>query len=346
MFVPADVSHNFMFISPLPAKPKGTLGLRSVRLSVSPSVCPSIHQSVRISFPDFLPKRLQILTWFLACESITMIYRSKLSFVTLHWFLAKLRAFVFVNFSNQTVFWTFVYPKSLQILTWFLTCESVTMICRSSLSFFTLRWFLAKLQACDLVNFSNQTVFRTFFPKRLQILAWYLACKSITMIYRSSLSFVTLHWFLAKLRAFDLVNFSDQTVFRTIFLNACRYWPAFWHVSQSPRLTGRVRVSLCSIDLWRIYGPWTKYSSAVKQFSRLFFEMLADIWHCSQSPCFTDWVWVSLCSIDFWPKTLFFLNACRYWPDIWHVSQSPWITDRVWLSLHSIDFWRNQGPWT
>ena len=47
------------------------------------------------------------------------------------------------------------------------------------------------------------------------------------MTYRSSLSFVMLDWFLVKLRALDLVSFSDQTVFPTFFLKACRYWPDF-----------------------------------------------------------------------------------------------------------------------
>ena len=37
----------------------------------------------------------------------------------------------------------------------------------------------------------------------------------MTMTYRSSLSFNTLHQFLAKLQALDLVNFSDLTVFQT-----------------------------------------------------------------------------------------------------------------------------------
>ena len=32
-----------------------------------------------------------------------------------------------------------------------------------------------------------------------------------------------LHWFLAKLPALDLVNFSDQTVFHTVFLIAFRF---------------------------------------------------------------------------------------------------------------------------
>ena len=100
-------------------------------------------------------------------------------------------------------------------------------------------------------------VFRTFFPKRLQILTCFLACKSITMTFRTSLSFVTVHLFLAKLRALDIVNFSDQTVFWTFFLNACRYWPDFWYVSQSPWLSERVWVLLRSIYFWQNYGLWT-----------------------------------------------------------------------------------------
>ena len=47
------------------------------------------------------------------------------------------------------------------------------------------------------------------------------------------------------------------SVFQTFFLNACRYWTDFWHVSQSPWLTDRVWVSLRSIDFWRNYRPWT-----------------------------------------------------------------------------------------
>ena len=91
------------------------------------------------------------------------------------------------------------------------------------------------------------------FPKCKQVMTWFLACKSITMIYRSSLSFFTLHGFLAKLRALDLVQFSDQTVFRTFILNACRYWPVFWHGSQSSSFTDHFRVWLSPIDFWQNY---------------------------------------------------------------------------------------------
>ena len=107
------------------------------------------------------------------------------------------------------------------------------MFYRSRKSFVTLHWFLAKLLALKLSKFQRSSSFPDFFSKRLQILTWFLACKSITMFYRSSLSFVTLHWFWAKSRTLDLVNFSDQTVFCNCFLNARRYWADFWHVSQS-----------------------------------------------------------------------------------------------------------------
>ena len=133
----------------------------------------------------------------------------------------------------------------------------------------------------------KQFSFPDFFPERYQVLTWFLACKSITMIYRSSLSFITLHWFLAKLQALDIEQFSDQTVFRTFFLKACRYWPVFWHGSQSPCFTDQVRVSLHSIEFWRNYWPWNLANFRDQTVFRTFF-----------------------------------LNACRYWPVFWHVSQS------------------------
>ena len=87
------------------------------------SVCQSVRLSVHsISFLDFFPKCLQILSWFLACKSITMTYRSSLSFVTLYQFLAKLRALDLENFNFLDFF-----SKRLLILTWFLACKSVNM---------------------------------------------------------------------------------------------------------------------------------------------------------------------------------------------------------------------------
>ena len=191
-----------------------------------------------------------------------MIYRSSVSFVTLHLFLAKLRAFDLVNFSNQTVFRTL-----------FLNA------CRYRLDFWHVSqspWFTDQVWVllCSIDFWPNyrplteqSNSFPDFFPRRLQILTWFLACESFTMIYRSSLSFITLHWFLAKLQALGLVTCSNQTVFRTLFLNTGRYWPDFWHVSQSPWFTDQVWVSLRFIDFWPNYGP---FDSAIKQFSGLF----------------------------------------------------------------------------
>ena len=68
-----------------------------------------------------------------------------------------------------------------------------------------------------LIKFHGSYSFPDFFPERLQILSWFLACDQITMTYRSSLDVVKLHQFLAKLRALDLVNFTDETVFLTFF---------------------------------------------------------------------------------------------------------------------------------
>ena len=96
-----------------------------------------------------------------------------------------------VNFSDQTFFQTF-FSERLQILTWFLACKSITMFYRSSSSFVMLHWFLAKLLALKLSKFQESNIFTDVFPKPLQILTSFWACKSITMTYRSSLSFVML----------------------------------------------------------------------------------------------------------------------------------------------------------
>ena len=97
------------------------------------------------------------------------------------------------------------------------------------------------------------------------------------MIYRLSLIFVKLQQFLAKLRALDLVNFSNQTDFRAFFLNACRYCPGFWHGSQSPCLQIQFEFRYAPSFFGEITGLETYKISAMKQFSRLFFQTLADI---------------------------------------------------------------------
>ena len=69
------VIHNFSdLIGPLPEKPKGTLGLHSVRLSVRQSVLPSVSQQYQFSL--LFSKRLQILSRILTCKSITSLLKS------------------------------------------------------------------------------------------------------------------------------------------------------------------------------------------------------------------------------------------------------------------------------
>ena len=51
------------------------------------------------------------------------------------------------------------------------------------------------------------------------------------MSYRSSLIFILLWWFLPKLQALNLAKFTEIIVFRTFFLNACRYLHDFWYIS-------------------------------------------------------------------------------------------------------------------
>ena len=206
------------------------------------------------------------------------------------------------------------FSKRLQILTWFLAWKSITLFYRLSLSFVTLHRFLAKLQALDLVNFSDETAFRTFFlnPCRYWPDVWHVSqspwfTDQIWVSLRS-IDFLA----LAKLRVLDLVNFSNQTVFQTFFLNASRYWPDFWHVSQSPRFTDRVRIFLPSIDFWRNYRPST----------------ITDLVQFSDQTVFRT----------------FFLNASRHWPVFWHGSQSSCFTNQDRVSLRSIDFWWNYWP--
>ena len=94
-YFPSSSRQSFIWyiFSPVPAKPKWTLGLHSVRLSV--------HS---ISFPDFFLKRLQILTWFLACQLITMTYRSSLSFVTLSWLFGEITGLGLSKFQRSNSF--------------------------------------------------------------------------------------------------------------------------------------------------------------------------------------------------------------------------------------------------
>ena len=183
-----------------------------------------------------------------------MFYRSSLTFVTLHWFLVKSHTFDLVNFSDQTVFRTF-FSIRLQILTWFFGIEVGHHVLQTEFDFRYAPSIFGKVRDLGLSKFQWSNSFPHFFSVCLQILSWFLACKSINMTYRSSLTFFMLHWFLAKLRTLDLVNFSDQTVFCTFFLNACTYWADFWRVSQSSWLTDQVGVSLHLIDFSRNYVP-------------------------------------------------------------------------------------------
>ena len=215
------------FLSPLLAKPKGTSGLRSV----SPSVLPSVCQSISISFPDFFPKCLQILTWFLAWKSITIFYRSSLSFVTLHWFLAKLLPLKLSKFQWSNSFSDFFFKACK----YWPDFQHVSQSSWLKIAFdFHYTPIFGEITDLGLSKFQRSNSFLQFFPKRLHILSWFLACQSIIMTYRSSWSFVAPHWFFAELRALDLVNFTVGTVFQTFFLYPCRYCADFWHVSQSP----------------------------------------------------------------------------------------------------------------
>jgi hypothetical protein len=70
------------FLSPLPAKPKGTISLPSVCPSVCPSARPSVCYSA-FSFLDFSLQWMKIFNWNLIDDYISMSYWPSLNFVTL-----------------------------------------------------------------------------------------------------------------------------------------------------------------------------------------------------------------------------------------------------------------------
>ena len=216
------------------------------QLCIHPFISPSVCQSS------------VFLTFFLnACRYwLDFLYVIQLPWltdqvrVTLYCFLAKLRALDLVKFQRSNSFLDFFLNTCRY---WLIFGMSYIIIIK--FEFCYAPSIFGEITGLGLSKYQWSNSFPHFFStKHLQILSWFLACKSTT---RSSLSLTTLHWFLAKLRAFDLVNFRDQTVFWTFFLNTCRFWADFWHVSQSQWLTDQVWVLLCSINFSWNYGPWT-----------------------------------------------------------------------------------------
>ena len=162
-----------------------------------------------------------------------------------------------------------------------------------------------------LSKFQRWNSFPDFFPKCLQILTRFLAWKLISMFYRSSVSLVTFHRFLVKIRPWTFCKFQISNSFLDFF---SKY--------------------LQKIDL--IFGMEVNYHVLHIEFEFRYPPLI-----------FGKITGLGLSKFQRWNSfSDFFLNACRYWPDFWHVSQSLWFTDQVWVSLHSIDFWPNYGPWT
>ena len=172
------------------------------------------------SFPDFFPKCLQILTWFLAWKSITMFYRLNLTFVTLHRFLVKARTLDLVNFSDQFSGLFFYMLADIDLSFGMEVSHHVLQI---EFEFCYAPSIFGEIMDLGLSKFQWSNSFPDFPSIRLQILTWFLACKSVTLTYRSSLIFVMLHRFLRNHRPWDLVNFSDQTV-------PCTFCPKPLHI--------------------------------------------------------------------------------------------------------------------
>jgi hypothetical protein len=89
------------FISLLPTKSEGTLGLYSVR----PSVCPSVRE---ISFPHFC-SCFQIFIWYLVHCFAILRYRSSSSLVLIHQFFTELWPLDLEKYHEFSVFRTFFF---------------------------------------------------------------------------------------------------------------------------------------------------------------------------------------------------------------------------------------------
>ena len=73
----------------------------------------------------------------------------------------------------------------LQILTWFLACKSHHDL-QIEFDFRYAPSIFCEITDLGLSKFQWSNSFLHFFPKHLDILSWFLACKSIIMTYRSS----------------------------------------------------------------------------------------------------------------------------------------------------------------
>ena len=78
-------------------KPEGTIGLHSVSLSVSPSVCLSVRHT---RFPDFSRLCFHIFEWKLVASFHMKSYRSSSTFVTVDLLFHELLPFVWNSFSG------------------------------------------------------------------------------------------------------------------------------------------------------------------------------------------------------------------------------------------------------
>ena len=150
---------------------------------------------------------LEILTWFLVYECIMMSYRSSLHVVLVQWFLAELwpldwnlaKYLVVTIWDIDLIFGMRVYNHKLQI-----------------------NWNVFQLNDCWptysrwALKFGHILISLWF-----EILTWFLVCECIVMSYRSSLNFVPIEWFWAKLRTLPW-TFNFGQIFSCH--HALRYW--------------------------------------------------------------------------------------------------------------------------
>ena len=136
--------------------------------------------------------------------------------------------------------------KCLQMLNWYLVCESTLMSCRSSLHFkFTFR--------------STSLMFVWVTALELSTLFFILTLADNELIF----CYVSLPWwfmFEFRFRSTSLIfvwvmalEFTEIQIFCTFFLNAWRYWVDFWYVSLPWWVTDQVNNSFRFADFFQRY---------------------------------------------------------------------------------------------
>ena len=143
----------------------------------------------------FVSLCLEILTWFLVYDCMVISYRCSLLFVPVQRFLAELWPLDFEIYPN-------IFLLCLEILTCFLVYECIMISYRSNLHFVPVQWFLAEFWLLDFEIWPNILLSSFFcFAMRgdIDLIFGTNAYECIMMSYKSSILFVPVQRFLAKI---------------------------------------------------------------------------------------------------------------------------------------------------